>query len=119
MENTALDVFVVGTRFATTTSEVFTNYASNGLHLIINVISAPGTDTITPKLQGMVNNIYYDLLESAPIDSTGITVLKIHPGISPIAKFSANDILPLKWRVIMTHSAATNFTYSVHANLVS
>ena len=118
MVNKALEVLAGATRTSTTESATFTNYDSKGLHVVINVTGITGLDTITPKIQGMVNSIYYDLLVGSEITATGITVLKVYPGISPLAYVSTSDALPLKWRFVMQHSAATNFSYSVNANTI-
>ena len=119
MENLTANVFTSSVRSTTTTSSEIVNYSYRGLHLVINVTSVPGTDTITPKIQGVANDISYDILIGSPISTTGLTIIKIYPGISAIANVSANDILPNKWKVIMTHSAGTNFTYTVTANMVN
>lgn len=119
METTQVDVLVAQTRAATTTSADFVNYGSKGIHLVVDVTVVPGVDTVTPKLQGMINNVYYDLLVGSAIVATGTTVLKLYPGISATANVSSSDVLPGSWRVVMTHSAATTFNYTVSANLLS
>lgn len=119
MENTSVNVLVAATRAATTTSADFTNYNSRGIHLVVDVTVVPGVDTVTPKIQGMINGIYYDLLVGSAIVATGTTVLKIYPGIAASANVSASDVLPEIWRVVMTHSAASTFNYTVSANLIA
>lgn len=116
--NANATVLASAARTATTTSDTFTNLHSRRAHIIIDVTVAPGVDTVTPKIEGYdaVSGKYYTLLTGAAISSTGTTVLKIGPGLAASANVSAADFLPLKWRVTMTHSAGTSFTYSVAAN---
>ena len=119
MENAKSNVLSSAVRAATTNSADQTNYDCRGVHLIVDVTVVPGVDTVTPKIQGMANGIYYDILVGSAISATGTTVLKVYPGIAASANVSASDALPLQWRVVMTHSAATDFTYSVTANLIT
>lgn len=115
--NVSVGILAATARTSTTNSADQVNYNCRGLHLVVDVTSVPSIDTVTPKIQGIANGVYYDILVGSPISATGITVLKVYPGIAAIANASANDILPLHWRVVMTHSAGTSFTYSVSANL--
>ena len=105
-------------RTTTATSDTFTNRSASRLHLVIDVTVTPGVDTVTPKIEGYdpISGKYYTLLTGAAISSTGTTILKIGPGLAASANVSAADFLPRAWRVVMTHSAATSFTYSVAAN---
>lgn len=104
-------------RAATTTSSDIVKTTENSAHFIIVVSAVPGVDTITPKIQGkdFLGN-YYDLLVGSAIVATGTTVLKISRGGAAIANGSAMDFLPDIYRVVVTHSAGTNFTYSVTVN---
>jgi hypothetical protein len=119
MKNDAHVVLGSASRSGTTTSQTFNNYEHRGAHVLIDVTVAPGTDTVTPKIQGYdpTTDTYYDILVGSAIDATGTTVLKVYPGIAAVANGSASDFLPTAWRVVMTHSAATDFTYSVSVNL--
>lgn len=120
MVNSSVTVLSSAIRAVTTNSATFTNYASIGAHVIIDVTVVPGIDTITPKIEGVdpTSGQYYDILVGVPIISTGVTVLKICPGIYGSPNMQANDMLPTTWRVTLTHSASTNFTYSVGAHLI-
>lgn len=111
-------VLVSAARTATNNSGTFTNRSARRLHLIIDVTVAPGVDTVTPKIEGYdpISGKFYTLLTGAAISTTGTNILKIGPGLSASANVSAADFLPAFWRVTMTHSAATSFTYSVAAN---
>lgn len=50
-------------------------------------------------------------------DSTGLTIIELYPGSTTNANFNAfaSNVLPRVWRVTVTHSAGTSFTYSVSA----
>jgi len=65
-----------------------------------------------------VDGTYYNLLTGPAIVGTGTTILKIHPNLAAVANESVNDILPQGWRVTCTHSAASDFTYSISVNWV-
>jgi len=111
-------IYESATRAATVTSGDIANDVYRGIHLIVDVTTAPGGDTITPKIQGkdLTSGKYYDILVGAAISSTGTNVLKVYPGIGASANAAANDFLPRVWRVVVTHSAGTNFVYSVGYN---
>ena len=88
-----------------------------GVHVIIDV-TAVTTGTLTPKIQGKdpASGKYYDVLVGAAISGTGTTVIKVYPGIAPSASAAAQDILPRTWRVVLTKSDASSWTYSVGYN---
>lgn len=119
MTKAVTSIFASAVRAATTNSAVFTNYTSRGGHIVIDVTAVPGIDTVTPSVQAFdpISGKFYDILVGTALVATGTVVLKVFPGIASSANASANDFLPLNWRVVMTHSALTNFTYSVSANL--
>lgn len=120
MDNKCISILGSSVRAATTNSANQNNYGNKGLHLVVDITAVPGVDTVTPKIQGYdpVSGKYYDILVGAATAITGTTVLKVYPGITAAGNVSVSDILPLTWRVVMTHSAGTDFTYSVSANLV-
>lgn len=111
-------------RTATVNSSLFTNVNAKGAHFIVNVTALAATPSIVIKIQGRepVDQsdpfTFYDLLVSSPITTTGITVLKIYPGITAIPGGATSDILPWEFRVRVEHQDADSITYSVGANLV-
>lgn len=110
-------ILPLAVRSATTTSTDIVKTTEVGAHFILNATVVPGVDTITMKVQGKDNlGNYYDLLVGTASAATGIVVLKVSPSITPAANASANDILPDIYRIIVTHSAGTSFTYSVTEN---
>ena len=101
-------------RTATTASEDQTHGDYVGAHVIINVTAA-GTSTLTVTIQGKdpISGDYYTILASAGLTTTGMTVLKVHPGITAAANLSVSDILPDTWRVSCAKGDASSWTYSV------
>lgn len=114
----AQDVLLVSAaRTATTNTADIVRTSETGIHVLIKVTAVPGADTITPKIQGKdFQGTYYDLLIGAPISTTGTTVLKVGPDIGAVTNGSAADIIPDIYRVVITHSAGTSFTYAVTIN---
>lgn len=88
-----------------------------GSHFVINMTVVPGVDTVTFTIQGKDSlGNYYTLLASTAIVATGITVLKICPGITASANAAAADELPDMYRILCTHSAASDFNYTAAEN---
>ena len=52
-------------------------------------------------LQGKdpVSGQYYTILASAALASTGLTVLKVYPGLTAAANTVVNDVMPTIYRV--------------------
>src|SRR5258708_17886946 len=76
------------------------NLTWSGVHVTIN-ITAFVAGTYTPKIEGKdpVSGTYYDILVGTALGATGITVLKIYPGMAVVANGAASDFLPRVWRV--------------------
>jgi hypothetical protein len=108
-------------RTATVASADQTNWNGKGAHVIINVTAIAATPSVVPTIQGKdpVSGSYYDILVGNAITATGMTVLKVYPGIGVVVAGAASDILPRVWRVNMTHADADSITYSVAAVVVN
>lgn len=106
-------------RTATVTGIDMSNDAGSCLTVILDVTVAPGVDTVTVAIQGNdpVSLKYYTILTGAAVSATGTTTYKVCPGITAAANAAASDMVPKKWRVNVTHSAGTSFTYSLGFNL--
>lgn len=119
-ETEARTVLAAAVRAATGNSGDLANNACRGVDVIIDMTAVPGVDTVTFSIEGKdpVSGKWYTLLASAALVATGVVVLHVYPGATVTANLSANANLPRAWRVVATHSAATNFTYSVGANLL-
>lgn len=105
-------------RTVTTTSAVFTNPNFRAGHFILDITAGAGFD-IEFALQGRIPTVgtFYPILESASIVATGTTVFKVGIGFTPVAMLTANDLIPVQYRVVITHNNASSVTYSVNANL--
>ena len=117
--NIAKVLLTSAVRAATNSTETQFNPGARGGHIIIDMTVVPGTDTVTPSIVGVdsIDGSTYTILEGSAIVAAGKTVLKVYPGITAVANGAAPDFLPLNWKVILTHSAASDFTYSVTANI--
>ena len=102
-------------RTASVNTADHTNHGARGIHVIIDVTSITSSPSVVFTLQGLdtASGKYYDLLVSAAIVATGTTVLKLYPGITPVANGAANDILPRAFRVEVVHADTDSITYSL------
>jgi hypothetical protein len=110
-----LVVFPSAARTATVTSQDYSlGHAGTG-RLTFDVTVAPGVDTVTLSIQGkdVASGKYITLLASAAISATGTTQLTIGPTIPTAANAAVQTLFPETFRVVVTHSAGTSFTYSV------
>lgn len=79
-----------------------TNGTGRGLHLAINISTITGTSpTLTVTIQGKDpgSSTYYTILASAALTASGLTILRVYPGLTAAANTFANDIIPYQWRV--------------------
>lgn len=69
-----------------------------GLLIFINVTAISGTSpTLTVTLKGSIDGsatATYTILASAAITATGLTVLRVYPGLTAAANLVANDVVP-------------------------
>ena len=88
---------------------------NHGCIAILNVSAVPGVDTVQLVIEGKdpVSGAYYTVLSAAARVATGTDVLQVQPGGAVTANVSANASLPDIYRVKVTHSAGSNFTYSL------
>lgn len=86
---------------------------------VIFTIDTYTSGGVTPHLQGKdpASGAYYDILIGPDLTSTGVTILKVGPGISPSALGSAADFLPEEWRVQLVADSGTDLIISVGVNL--
>ncbi len=120
MNNHGIILLNSAVRAATLTGVDRLNRSARGIVLIVDVTAVPGIDTVTPKIQGKdpASGKYYDILVGAVIVAGSTVVLRIYPGLVAAANLTVSDILPRDWRFVMTHSAGSNFTYTVGGQLV-
>lgn len=112
---TQLTIFPSAARTATTTSADFTLGHAGFGRFTFDVTVAPGVDTVTLSINGLdkASGKYITRLASTAISAAGTTQLEIGPSITAAANAAANALLPETFRVVVTHSAGTSFTYSV------
>lgn len=113
--NQDLNLLASAVQGATVTGQDRLNRNARGLILVFDQTVVPGVQTTTPKIQGKdpASGTYYDILVGAAQVGVVTVVLRIYPGLVAAANLVVNDILPRTWRVVVTHSGAGNFTYSV------
>lgn len=82
---------------------------SNGLLLFINITAITGgSPTLQVTIQGRgPAGAYYNILASAALTATGLTVLRVYPGLTAAANLTANDILPAGYRVVTVIGGTT------------
>jgi hypothetical protein len=87
-------------------------------HFIVDVTALASTPTVTPKVQGITKDaVIYDILVATDITATGTTVLKVGPGIIPLAGGAAADYLPIRFRLLLTHGDTDSITYSASVTM--
>lgn len=69
-----------------------------GLLIFINVTAITGTTpTLTVTLKGLIDEAgtnSYTILASTALNATGLTVLRVYPGLTAAANLVANDVVP-------------------------
>lgn len=121
IENQPVRLFESAVRAASTASpDNVVNRFYRGVDVIIDMTVVPGVDTVTFFIEGQdpVSGKWYLILASAALVAVATTVLRVYPGLTPAANAVASAALPRAWRVRTVHSAGTNFTYSVGAQLI-
>lgn len=104
-------------RNATNSGIVTKTWTERGGHFILAISAVPGVDTVTLNIEGLdaLGNAY-PILTSAALVAAATTVLRIYPGLAAAANLAVSDFLPDRWRYTLTHSAGSNFTYSLCLN---
>lgn len=93
----------------TTNSADQTNYNGRGVQVGLNITTAGGTPTLTCSIQGKdsASAVYYNILTSAAIGTTGFTNLTVYPGAAVTTNVSAAQPLPRTWRISCTVGGVT------------
>jgi hypothetical protein len=108
--------YVSAVRSATFTGDDNKKVPGNhGCIVVFNVTAVPGVDSVTMSIEGKdpVSGTYFTVLAAAARLTTGADVLQVQPGGAVTANVSANASLPDVYRIKVTHSAGSNFTYGV------
>lgn len=106
-------------RTATTTLEVEGNDLGSGVFIVDVTAGASGTDTLTVTIDGYdkASGKWYNLLTAAAITTNSTNVYRVGDKTPAAANLTAQDFLPHKFRVVVTHATGASVTYSVGANL--
>lgn len=90
------------------------------LHINISAISGTGASlTVTLKGKDHLSGQYYTVLASSALTTTGLTVLRVYPGLTASANVTANDVLPGIYRIDTTIAGTTpSVTATVSAVLI-
>ena len=75
-----------------------------GLLVFINITAISGTSpTLTVTLKGAIDegaSATYTILASAALNATGLTVLRVYPGLTASANVTANDVVPKTCQIV-------------------
>jgi hypothetical protein len=72
---------------------------SKGCMVLINVTSVTGSLTVTLQGVDTTSGATYTILASAAISTTGLTVLRVYPGLTASANATANDVIPVACKI--------------------
>lgn len=73
-----------------------------GILVFVNITAITGTTpTLTVTLKGIdpASGTAYTILASAALNATGLTVLKVYPGLTASANVVASDVVPTTCRI--------------------
>jgi hypothetical protein len=110
-------------RTTTGTGTTNQNYNWAGAFFQINVTAVSGTTpTLLVRVQYTVDGTnFYDLdttnAQTASITTTGLSTLKVYPGLVNVASTQCNSMLPRQYRFAWTIGGTTpSFTFSIFAS---
>lgn len=112
-------------RTATQTQADQINTLNHGIYVYCNVSIVPGIDTVAVSVQSKdsLSGVYSTIATTTASALTGLITVKISPYLAPVAAsmtgVAVNEYLPATWRIVVTHSAGTSFTYSCSYNLTA
>jgi hypothetical protein len=89
----------------TVTGTDLDTHQSKGCLVLINVSAISGTSpTLTVTLKGVdtISGTAYTIIASTALNATGLTVLRVYPGLTASANLVVSDIMPVRSRVDYT-----------------
>lgn len=102
---------------APTAAEVYAQ-GRTGLRLDVNVSAITGTSvTFTLQAYDPMTQTWFTLLASAAVVAASRIALFVDPRIATAANASAQQVLPNRMRLSVTHTTITAVTYSAVATL--
>jgi hypothetical protein len=89
------------------------------LIVVINVTAVTSTPSVVIDIQGLDGGSggTWEILQSAAITATGMTVLRVCSHLTAATNTIAKDIVPPRVRIQATHANANSITYSMSAEL--
>lgn len=76
------------------------NYGCRGIKVVVDITAiTAGSLTVTIKGKDPVSGKYFTILASAALAAVATTVLTVFPAATPAANVTANDQMPLTFRV--------------------
>ena len=113
-------IFPSAVRTATANVEIEDRFVK-GIQVIINTTLDAALASVVPTIDGYdpLSGVWYNILTAAAVTAVGTVVLRVHPDLTAAANLTAQDFLPEKYRVVMTHADADAITYSIGINSVS
>lgn len=98
----------------TMTSGDITNFNARGAVIVLNM-SNVGTGSVTLAIQGKepISGQYYPILTGLAVTTNSVNVYRVYPGLTAVANVTANDILPRRFRAVVTANNANATTYTV------
>ena len=100
------------------------NRVGNGAVIVVKTTAGSGTSpTVTVKLQGYANGIWYDIPGAATAaisDMASETILTVLPGIAASANVTVNQAIPRLFRAYCTIGGTDTpkVTFSIQATLI-
>ncbi len=115
MHGLYLPVAARTTAIPTGTSQSDPYNPRRGGHFIFVTSALGAAPAITPTIQGLdpIQNVWYNILVGAAINTATTTVLRVFPGATNAANAVANDILPPTWRINIAVANADSITYGI------
>lgn len=107
----------------TTTGPDVSSGFGRGILIFVNITAIAGTSpTLTVTLQGKdpVSGVYYTILASSALTATGMTVMKVYPGLTAAANTVANDRIPPDFNIkaVVGGSGALSVTATISYAIV-
>jgi hypothetical protein len=113
-------LYASAARTATPTAAEFSADGYHGLHLVIDVTAVTATPSVVPTVDFYddLSGKWCNLLSGTALTATGTTVLKIYPGLAPVAAGAASDCVHGRMRLVCTHGDSDSVTYTAAAHLI-
>lgn len=119
--NQELIVLESSARTSTSVSSDQFNFNSRGIAVYLDITAQSGGQIDSIEIQAKVNSNYFTVAQfaSLAIATTGVRGFLAYPGAATLGSWTLQPIqtiLPITWRIQITHGNASSITYSVIAN---